>query len=111
MRVAIATAQLLILTALLAGNATAQIYPTKPVRLVLPVAPGGTSDALARILAPKLNEGLGQAVVIDNGPGAGGNLAADIVAKSTPDGYTLFMGQPMLFRSEDRGYRVAPFGQ
>jgi len=83
-------------TCLLVNGANAQVYPDRPVRLVLPVSPGGTSDALARILAPKLNDGLGQPLVIDNRPGAGGNVAANIVAKSAPDGYTLFMGQPML---------------
>jgi tripartite-type tricarboxylate transporter receptor subunit TctC len=76
--------------------ALAQPYPTKPIRIVLPFAPGGSSDALARILAPRLGEALAQSLVIDNRGGAGGNLAADIVAKSAPDGYTLLMGSTML---------------
>src|SRR2546421_6226044 len=80
----------------IAGNAASQAYPSRPIRVVLPFAPGGSTDALARILAPRLGEVLGQTVIIDNRPGAGGNLAADIVAKSTPDGYTLLMASAML---------------
>lgn len=92
----------MILMTLLAGNAaaqtasTAQAYPTKPIRLVLPFAPGGSTDALARILGPRLSEGLGQTIVIDNRPGGANNIAAEIVAKSAPDGYTLFMASPNL---------------
>ncbi|MBI3938722.1 MAG: tripartite tricarboxylate transporter substrate binding protein [Betaproteobacteria bacterium] len=83
-----ATAMLICLT----GNAASQTYPTKPVRLVLPVTPGGGTDALARIIGPRLAEGLGQSIVIDNRGGAGGNIAIEIVAKAVPDGYTLYMG-------------------
>ena len=69
--------------------AAAQTYPTKPIRIVVPFVAGGTVDLLARIMGQKLTESLGQPVIIENRPGAGGNAAADAVAKSPPDGYTI----------------------
>ena len=67
-------------------------WPTKPVRIVVPFAAAGTTDILARALAPELGKAFGQTFFIDNKPGAGGNVGADAVAKSSPDGYTLLMG-------------------
>jgi tripartite-type tricarboxylate transporter receptor subunit TctC len=67
-------------------------YPTKPIRLVISSAPGGSPDILARLLAPKLAEGLGQQVLVDDVPGAAGIIGTDRVAKSAPDGYTLLYG-------------------
>jgi tripartite-type tricarboxylate transporter receptor subunit TctC len=67
-------------------------YPDKPIRMVLPFPPGGGTDAVARAIFPRMSQALGQPIVIDNRAGAGGILAADIVAKSAPDGYTILMG-------------------
>lgn len=73
-------------------SASAQSYPTKPVRFVVPYPPGGPLDTVARLLADKMKDGLGQPVIVENKPGAGGNIGADLVAKSAPDGYTMVMG-------------------
>jgi tripartite-type tricarboxylate transporter receptor subunit TctC len=70
----------------------AQQYPVKPVRIVVPFPPGGFSDVFARIIGADMNKSWGQQVIIDNRPGAGGNIGSDIVAKAPPDGYTLVMG-------------------
>ena len=67
-------------------------WPTKPVRIVVPFAPAGTTDILARAIAPELSRVFGQPFVVDNKPGAGGNVGADAIAKSAPDGYNLLMG-------------------
>jgi tripartite-type tricarboxylate transporter receptor subunit TctC len=80
-----------ILLALTTVLATAQTFPTKPVRIVVPQTPGGASDALARIVGQKLSEKWGQPVVIENRAGAGGNIGMDVVAKAPGDGHTLLM--------------------
>jgi len=74
-----------------AGGAGA--YPARPIRLIIPFPPGGSTDIYARILAPELAKALGQQVVIDNRPGAGGSLGAELASKAPPDGYTIWIGQ------------------
>src|SRR5687768_8625074 len=98
---------LLAIAAMVAGAAApafAQCYPTKPIRMLVGFAPGGGVDASARTVGQPLSTALGQTVVVDNRPGAAGNLAASVVAKSNPDGYTLLMANstisnPTLFKS------------
>lgn len=78
----------------LASNAPAQDYPSKTVRIVVPLAPAGGTDALARVLAAKLRDRLGQSVIVENRAGAAGNIGAEVVFNSPPDGYTLLFTQP-----------------
>jgi tripartite-type tricarboxylate transporter receptor subunit TctC len=82
--------------ALLGGAAQAQTFPSKPIRLILPYVPGGIIDTTGRNLAQRLSEGLGQQVVAENRPGAGGMVGADVVARAAPDGYTIMLTDPAL---------------
>ena len=86
-----ACAALVIAACTLAGPALAQNFPNRPVRIIVPFAAGGAVDTVGRIVAAKMTELLGQAVIVENRTGAGGNIAADLVAKSPPDGYTLLL--------------------
>jgi tripartite-type tricarboxylate transporter receptor subunit TctC len=104
-RLCFAVATALATVALHAGDASAQTYPSKPIRVVVPFVAGGAVDTLARLLGAKVSDTLGQPVIVENRPGAGGNIAADAVAKSPPDGYTILQntnGQaisPAIYRS------------
>jgi tripartite-type tricarboxylate transporter receptor subunit TctC len=82
----------LVLALTLAQTIAAQTYPSKPVRFVVPYAPGGNTDILARLIGQKLSEAWGQQVIIDNRPGAAGTVGAELVARAPADGYTLIMG-------------------
>jgi tripartite-type tricarboxylate transporter receptor subunit TctC len=88
---------MLVVVAASAGPAAAQSYPNRPIRLIVSFPPGGAVDVIARTVGTPLGERLGQSVVVDNRPGANGNIAADIAAHSAPDGYTLFLGSDALF--------------
>jgi len=77
----------------LGGRASAQAWPSRYVKLVVPFPPAGSADVVARLLADRLSEKLGQQIVIENKGGAGGNIAAQAVAQSAPDGYTIFLAR------------------
>ena len=87
------------------GTAHAADYPTRPVTLIVAFTPGGPSDVLARILGKKLEQLLGQPFVIENRPGAGGNIAAELGARAAPDGYTLLMGNNSILATNASLYR------
>ena len=89
--------------------ALAQPYPSKPIRVIVPFAAGGNVDITARLIAPGLQEALGQPIVVENKPGAGGTIGADAVAKSAPDGYTLLMGSNSTFSVAPSLYPKNPY--
>jgi tripartite-type tricarboxylate transporter receptor subunit TctC len=92
-----------------AAVASAQTYPAKPIRIIVPFAAGGNVDITARLVAPALTEALGQPVVVENKPGAGGTIGADFVAKSPADGYTLLMGSNSTFSVAPSLYPNNPY--
>jgi tripartite-type tricarboxylate transporter receptor subunit TctC len=103
---------LLVLACVMAGSAAAQSFPARPLRLVVPFTPAGATDVLARIVGEELAKRLGQPIVIENRPGAGGNIGAQIAAKSAPDGYTLLMAPTSVYAIamalyKDPGYDLA----
>ena len=89
---ALLVAALLVANAVVANGAWAQSYPTKPIRLIAPFAPGGALDLIARGLGAKLSDSMGQPVVVENKAGASGAIGSEAVARSAPDGYTLLLG-------------------
>jgi len=89
--------------------ARAETWPTKPLRLVVPYPAGGPTDVLARALAAKMGEGLGQTIVVDNKPGGAGNIGSDIGAKAAPDGYTLTMGNNATHATNQTLIPATPF--
>jgi tripartite-type tricarboxylate transporter receptor subunit TctC len=102
--------KLLSVTLLLAaGAALGQTYPSKPIRYIVPFPPGGSSDLIARVIAPKMSEKLGQPIVVENRPGAGGMLGVDAVAKAAPDGYTIGLAAAGALSSNVHLYPKMPF--
>jgi len=97
------------LAAVGAGPAAAQSYPVKTVRIVIPQAPGAASDLFTRVLAQKLSESLGQPVINDARPGAGGALGAEVAARAAPDGYTLLMGTNSTHSANPALYAKLPY--
>ena len=95
--------------AALAAPVQAADYPSRPVMLVVAFPPGGPSDVLARIVGKKIEQLLGQPVVIENKPGAGGNIAAEYVARATPDGYTLLMGNNSILATNESLYKTLTY--
>jgi tripartite-type tricarboxylate transporter receptor subunit TctC len=87
------------------GQALGQTYPSRPITLVVPFPPGGSTSIVGRTVADKMSEILGQQIVVDNRGGAGGTIGARAVAKSTPDGYTSCSATPARWRSARRSIR------
>ena len=91
------------------GAATAAQYPARPIRLLVPNPPGGATDTLARVIAPKLSEALGQPIVVDNRAGSNGNLATEATARAAPDGHTLFLAADGQIVISPHLYRKLPY--
>jgi tripartite-type tricarboxylate transporter receptor subunit TctC len=98
-------------TALFAATAAsaADVYPNRPVRIIVPFAPGGATDIVTRVVAQKLTETWGQTIVVDNRAGAGGNIGADLAAKAPADGYTLFMTSGSIVTANPHMYKKLPY--
>jgi len=94
---------------LLSASVFAQAYPSKPIRYIVPFPPGGSSDLIARAIAPKMSERLGQPIVVENRPGAGGMLGVDAVAKAEPDGYVIGLAAAGALSSNIHLYPKMPF--
>jgi tripartite-type tricarboxylate transporter receptor subunit TctC len=103
--------RLLLCIALLAAGPAAHAidYPTKPIRIIVPFTPGGASDIMARVIAQKLTASMGQPVLVDNKPGAGGNIGTDLGAKAPPDGYTLLLGSAAPLVVAPATFKSLPF--
>jgi len=93
----------------LATEAARAQYPSRPIRLLVPNPPGGATDTIARVVAPKLGEALGQPMVVENRPGSNGNLSSELAAKAAPDGYTLLLGQDSQIVISPHLYAKLPF--
>jgi tripartite-type tricarboxylate transporter receptor subunit TctC len=90
-------------------RASAQNYPTKPIRLIVPYPAGGGTDFFARLVGQKMSELVGQPIVVENKPGAATNLGADFVAKAPPDGYTMLLGDVATYAANPSLYKKLPF--
>ena len=95
--------------ALICGGASAETYPARPIRMLIPFAPGGATDIIGRMIEPKMSRSLGQQIVVDNRAGAAGNIAVELTAQALPDGYTLLVGNistnsinPILFANRTK---------
>mgnify|MGYP001412546436 CR=1 FL=1 len=100
---------MLCLTVWLPLQASGQVYPDRPIKLIVPVGPGSNSDIVSRLLGEKLALSLGQPIVIENKPGAGGNIGADFVAKALPDGYTMLFASNATHAANSAIYKSLPY--
>jgi tripartite-type tricarboxylate transporter receptor subunit TctC len=100
---------LVLLAALTAGAATAQPFPAKPIRLIVPLAPGTGTDQVSRALAQKMSEQLGQQVFVENRAGAGATIGTEVAARSAPNGYTLYMGGSVALTISPALYKKVPY--
>jgi len=99
----------LFISFLFSASVFAQAYPSKPIRYIVPFPPGGSSDLIARAIVPKMSERLGQPIVVENRPGAGGMLGVDVVAKAEPDGYVIGLAAAGALSSNIHLYPKMPF--
>src|SRR2546429_4955944 len=109
MRTALALSRFVLPAMLAAGSALAQSYPAKPLRVIITQAPGSATDVISRVVGNRLSEGLGQPIVIEARPGAGGVVGTEAAARSAPDGYTLFMGNNSTHGSNPAVYARLPY--